>query len=207
MTNIFPKINIKYNRFLDPIFIFYCQNNPELKERGWNDWKPPEAPVVLDRVEKYKAEWAKDGGEIIKNVCTVLGLSFQRNIIDVHIVSGSSRGFSEPIILKSGFSPKEFVDTLVHELIHALLQDNIERVPVRILSDLFPDESTLTRNHIITHAVLKHVYIDILKDKSRLAENIERSSNADSPSYNRAWEIVDERGYLHLINEFRKKYQ
>lgn len=51
-----PKIRIKYNRFLDPIFTFYCKNNPELKERGWNDWIPPEKEKVLERAKNYNEE-------------------------------------------------------------------------------------------------------------------------------------------------------
>ena len=51
-----PQIIIKHGKLLDPIFIFYCQNNPELKSRGWNDWVPPSEDVLLKRIENYKKD-------------------------------------------------------------------------------------------------------------------------------------------------------
>ena len=202
-----PKIIIKYNRFLDPIFIFYCKNNPELKKHGWNDWIPPEKEKILERVKNYKEEWGKQGIQVLQEMCGILNLNFQRNVIDVHIVSGNPRGFSEPIIIKSGFSPEEFVDTLSHELIHVLFQDNIEKVPVSILSEMFPQESQLTRNHIITHSVLKYIYLEVLKGEPRLNKNIKKSSDASGSDYSHAWEIVEKRGYRELIDEFKNKYR
>lgn len=201
-----PKIRIKYNRFLDPIFTFYCKNNPELKERGWNDWIPPEKEKVLERVKNYKEEWAKYENVILSRMCEILGLDFKRNIIDVHIVSGNSRQFSNPIIIKSGFSPDEFVDVLTHELIHVLFQDNIDIFPTKILDEMFLNESKTTKNHIITHAVLKFIYLDILRDFSRLERNILNSKKHSSSDYARAWEIVEEKGYLELIEDLKKRY-
>ncbi|MEK7662470.1 MAG: hypothetical protein AAB355_03200 [Patescibacteria group bacterium] len=201
-----PKIIIKYNRFLDPIFIFFCKNNPELKKRGWNDWVPPEKEKILERIKNYKTEWVKYESEILRGMCSVLDINFKRNIIDVHIVSGNPRDFSDPLIIKSGYPPQEFVDILSHELIHILFQDNIEKIPVRILSEMFPQESILVRNHVITHAVLKYIYLEILKDESRLNKNIKRSSDANMQDYTRAWEIVEKRGYRELIDEFKNKY-
>ncbi len=203
--NHIPEIRIAYNRFLDPIFIFYCQNNPELKQRGWNDWTPPSRDEVKERVERYKAAWERDGEKILQAIQNALGLTFVRNVIDVHVVSGLSRGFSSPIVLKSGFAPGEFVDVLAHELIHVLFQDNVAQVPTSMLDELFPGESITTRNHILVHAALAHLYLDILKDEKRLEANRQRSGKTSDPGYVRAWEIVDERGYQNLLNLFKDK--
>ena len=70
---------------------------------------------------------------------------------------------------------------------------------------MFPNENELARNHIITHATLKFIYLDILKDKERLAKNIERSSKSSFPEYPRAWKIVEEKGYRELINYFKER--
>lgn len=66
-----PKIIIKYGKLLDPIFIFYCQNNPDLKARGWNDWVPPAQEDVLKKIEDYKKEWLKYETKILKGICDV----------------------------------------------------------------------------------------------------------------------------------------
>ncbi len=110
-----PKILIEYNRFLDPIFIAFIQSQPQ-----WKDWKPAPLEEVLEKVEEYKNEWEKYGPKILNALCEVTSLSFNREVIDVYIVSGNPRQFSNPVVIKSGFSPSEFVDVLTHELIHRL---------------------------------------------------------------------------------------
>lgn len=195
-----PKFIIKYNRFLDPIFISYIQSDPK-----WKNWIVPSREIVLKRAQNYKKEWAKYEEKIIRNLCSITGLKFNRNVIDVYIVSGNPRQFSNPIIIKSGFPPDEFVDVLTHELIHKLFQDNIDIFPVKILTEMFPKESQTTKNHIFTHAILKYIYLDVLKDKKRLEKNIIKSKNHGTNDYMRAWKIVERTGYKKLIKELKDK--
>ena len=203
-----PKIKILYNGLIDPIFIFYCQNNPELKKRGWNDWVPPSKEEILRRIKAYKEEWEKYEEKILTAMTEILSLEFINQVIDVNIVSGLSRAMSNPIIIKSGFSPSEFVDVLAHELIHKLFQDNVDIYPWKILQEMFPNEKDKTvLNHIITNAVLMYIFVDILKDQSRLDINLESSKNADSDSYAKAWGIVKERGHINLIKELKRKIE
>ena len=145
-----PKIIIQYGRLIDPIFIFYCQNNPDLKKKGWDKWVPPSKKELDKRIKAHKEEWAKYN--IVKDISNCLGLSFKRDVIDVFIVSGISRASSHPIIIKSGFTPKEFVATLAHELIHVILTNNKVK---RITFD--EKETDTTNNHVIVFAVLKKI--------------------------------------------------
>ncbi|MEK9182300.1 MAG: hypothetical protein AAB781_01775 [Patescibacteria group bacterium] len=203
MTEInLPKIRIKYNRFLDPIFKAYIKSNPK-----WKDWVEPTETEVKERVKKYKEEWTKYEKKILEGICEVLNLNFSQNIIDVHIVSGNDRQFSNPIVIKSGFELDEFIESITHELIHRLFSDNIQNVVAgKIFLEMFPNENELIRNHIITHSVLKFIYLDLLKDKEKLEINIEKSSKSSFPEYKRAWEIVEEMGYKELIAEFKNHY-
>ena len=198
-----PKIQIKYARFLDPASVFYCKNNPDLKSSGWNDWTPPAKDKVLERIENYKKEWSKYEKIILKAICDILEMNFKQNIIDVYIVSGNPRQFSDPIIIKSGFSPNEFVDTLTHELIHKLFQNNVDIFPWKILPKMFPSESNLTRNHIITYAVLKYIYLDVLNEPHRLERNLQNSKKHRTDDYTKAWKIVEKRDYIELINQLK----
>lgn len=196
-----PKIRIKYNRFLDPVFKAYIKSNPK-----WKDWIEPTEAEVKDRVKKYKEVWAKYGNKILEGICEALGLNFSQNIIDVHIVSGNDRQFSNPVVIKSGFKANEFIESLTHELIHRLFSDNIQNIVAsKIFLEMFPGENELVRNHIITHATLKFIYLDVLKDKEKLEENIERSSKSSFPEYSKAWETVEEKGYINLIKDFKEK--
>ena len=199
-----PEIRIKYNRLIDPIFIFYCQNNPELKKSGWNDWVPPQKEGIDRRVENYKTEWVKYEEKILKGLIEITGLDFKNQIIDVHIVSGNPRQISNPLIIKSGFLPDEFVDVLTHELLHRLLTINKIKKEIMV-SEKYTEETVATQNHIIVHALLKYIYLDILKDDSRLRKNIEDSKKHSTNEYARAWDIVEKEGYMKLINEFKDK--
>ncbi len=200
-----PRIIIKYSKLLDPIFIFYCKNNPDLKARGWNDWIPPTQEEIMRRIKDYKKEWREHEKEILRGMCDILGLEFKRNTIDVYIVSGNPRQLSDPIVIKSGFRPDEFIDSLTHELIHKLFQDNAKKFPISILDEMFPGETSAVKNHVITHSVLKYIYLDILKDKSRLDRDIENSKKHRTNDYIRAWEIVEKEGYMKLIKELKSK--
>ena len=200
-----PKIIIKYGKPLDPIFIFYCQNNPDLKERGWNNWVPPTQEEVFKRIEGYKREWSKYETKILGGICTVLDLEFKRNAIDVYIVSGNPRQLSAPIVIKSGFSPDEFVDSLTHELIHTLFGDNGERIPISIWDEMFSGETSPVKSHVVVHAVLKYIYLNILKDEKRLERNIDVSKKHSTNDYSRAWEIVEKEGYIEVIKKFKGK--
>lgn len=196
---MFPTINIAYNRFLDPIFLEYCKHHPK-----WKDWVPFSKEEVLARVEKYKEIWQKHEQVILTGICDFTGLNFKRNVIDVYVVTGNPRSFSRPLVLRSGYSEGEFIINLTHELIHALLSDNEEIGTGKLLLDRFPEESPLTRNHIIVNAVLKYVYLDILKNEKLLERNLFLSKSHGSIDYVRAWEIVEELGYKNVVPEFIK---
>lgn len=202
-----PKVIIKYGKLLDPIFIFYHKNNSDLKARGWNEWTPPTQEEIAKRINSYRQAWRKDEKKILQGMCKILGLRFSRNIIDVYIVSGNQRQLSDPLVIKSGFKPDEFVDTLTHELIHKLFQDNAKKIPSFILREMFPEETETVRNHVITYSVLKYIYLDVLKNKARLERNIENSKKHATDDYIRTWQIIEKRGYLNLINLLKEKAQ
>lgn len=202
-----PKIIIEYSKLLDPIFTFYCQNNPELK-KGWGDWAPLSPEKLDENVKLFRQAWHKDGERMLRGVCDVLKLDFYRNVIPVYVVSGNPRPFGDPIIIRADFMRHDsFIDVLVHELIHVLFMDNQKKVPWSIFMEMFPNESPSTQNHIIVHAALKYVYLEVLKDSERLQRDISRSGKHRNSDYTRAWEIVEEQGYRELIVPFIKKYK
>lgn len=202
--NKYPKINIQYGKLLDPIFVFYCKNSPELKSRGWNDWTPPNQNELNRRIEQYKIEWSKYEDKILFGIKKITKLSFKKNVVDVYIVSGISRALSNPIVMQSGFSKKEFIITLAHELLHHILVSNNVS---RSIYNIFPEyhqESISVRRHIIIHAILKSLYLDILKNKEFFNIDLEKSSRHSTSEYKRSWEIVEEKGYKKILSEFLK---
>ena len=200
-TNPLPHIDIKYARFLDPMFKAYVAMDPR-----WKDVAVPTEDEVKERIVRYREEWGRVGPQMLQGVCNALGLSFDRPVIDVYIVSLNPRSFSDPIVLKSGYDPHEFPSVLVHELIHRLFTINIERVYPTIFSDLFPEETPTTQNHVVVHALLKYVYLDVLHDESLLTGHLARSKEHSTSDYSRAWDIVNERGYKKIIEEFKNHF-
>ncbi|MEK7148388.1 MAG: hypothetical protein AAB770_00555 [Patescibacteria group bacterium] len=199
-----PQIIIRYSKLLDPIFIFYCQNNPELK-KGWGDWVPMSREKLDENIKLFRKEWKRDEEKILRGICNILRLDFYRNVIPVYIVSGNPRQLSEPLVIKGDYSnPARFVDTLIHELIHVILTDNGEKVPISIEEKMFPNESHVTQVHVIVYAVLRYIYLEVLNDKERFEKYI---STTKSKDYIRALKIVEERGHRELIEQFIKMYK
>ena len=195
-----PHIQIKYNQFLDPIFIQYCKS-----AKGWDNWIPPTKEIILHKVDLYKKEWKKNETKILTALYKVTGLTFTRNFLDIHIVSGNPRAFSRPIVIHALFKPQFFVSILLHELIHELWTENIDKVYPTIFKEMFPNEESITQSHVVLDAILEYIYTDIVKDKNVLQREKERAQEARTSGYVRAWEIVEELGYRDIINSFVSK--
>ncbi len=191
--NKIPKILIQYGKLIDPLYIFYCQNNPSLKKRGWNDWIPPKPKELKRRILAYKKEWKKYEKKVLTEISGSLELSFNREVIDVFIVSGISRATSHPLIIKSGFKPKEFVITLVHELIHQIF-DGKDLKFSKVL--LIKDKDKTVSNHILVYALLRKIF----KNKPEMLKII--SDIKYNKDYKKAYEIS--KPYEDILKFFRK---
>ncbi len=194
------KIYIKYNKFLDPIFIAHIKSHEK-----WKDWTPPSPEKVREKVILYRTEWKKYEKKISDAVYEILGLSFKRNRIDVHIVSGCLRSFSNPIVIKSSFTPEEFISVLTHELLHVLFGDNRkEYLKIYDYLKIYSDDENVI-NHIMIDPFLKYLFIDVLDKHTMMEQEIVKSKKHSTDTYTRAWEIVDRVGYKELINKIKKR--
>lgn len=174
----FPLIRIKYSRFLDLNFSDF------------------------EKVETFNNEWKKCEVRLLSAICEILQLEFKQNTIDVYISSGL-RSFSDPMVISHKFSPEEFPDILLHELLHRLISDNTKDTWKKFGKEWdakTPGEERLVLNHILVHAVSQHVYLDVLNDPVRLDRDIANCQK--NPPYARSWEIVKEKGYKNIIKEF-----
>jgi hypothetical protein len=196
-----PRIIIGHSRFLNPIFAEWGKIKSEN-----NDWKPMESEALFEKISKYRGMWQPYEEKVCQGLMEALDLHFLENVINVYIVSGQKGGFSDPLIISPGVPEIRFVDLLAHELVHRLLTFNAEEIRVgKIFDVMFPDmEDQLTKNHIIVHAVLQYLYIDVLKEPVRLENDI--SFHKNNPGYADAWKIVTDRGYQQLLKEFKSHY-
>lgn len=190
------KINIQYNRFLDPIFVAYIRSR-----EGYKRWKQPTIVEVKRNIRMYKKEWDKYGDKILTGIQKVTGLKFKRHEIDVYVVSGNPRSFSRPIVMKSTYTKVDFLNVLTHELIHCLYSDNC-----KTLGDAasINHDNPVVKNHVILHSILKHVYLNVLKEPRRLKADIKFCSGSKY-GYDIAWDLVQKGDYREIIKEFKKK--
>lgn len=195
-----PKIIIRYNRFLDPIFIEWVKGQEKLKNTTI-----PSQGDVFRRIKNYCKLWDKQGSLILRGITKVTGLTFKRNQIDIHVVSVNPRSFSSPIIIKSRYNDIDFINTITHELIHCLFSDNSSKVNKHISWDKTITGKDICNDHVILHAILKYIYLDVLKSPKNLKENILLSRFPGNEGYAAAWKIVEKISYEEIIREFKRR--
>ncbi len=166
-------------------------------------------------VEAYSKEWKKYEKKILKGVHDLLGLEYRQNIIDVYIAPWFG-AFSDPLVIGVANSPDEFVDTLIHELLHRLFTDNTS-IPYQtnILKPEWEkmfgkDYSFGTLVHIPVHVVSKAIYLDVLKEPRRLERDINWANSQtdfDTTDYVKAWDYVEKNDYKQIISKLKANYE
>lgn len=162
--------------------------------------------------DAYRAEWKKIEERILAAITERLGVDFYLSTIDVYIAD-RSRSTSMPLIMRPYENPQDFVDVLIHELCHNLLCDNsvmsIKNTEnphglTKIWTALFGDHPMITRNHIPVQALMKHIYLDVLKDASRYERDLQRSEG--KMGYEGSWAYVNEHGYQAILDKLKQSY-
>lgn len=164
----------------------------------------PDEETVEHVTEQYKTAWAKQETDILAGMQECFGFSFEKNIIDAHIVPKVVPMSSPVLINTRETDPQNFVDVLTHELFHVLFSENNENTsfPEKTMLQRYPEEDGQTRSHVPVHAGLKYIYLDVLNEPDRLETDIQRCKNDLPAGYARAWEIVQENDYTQIIREF-----
>lgn len=166
------------------------------------------------RADDYRKAWKKCEEQILSGLQGIYDLTFRLPMIDVAIAPWTvGAGISFPLIIDSKSEPDEFVDILAHELIHVLLTDNNILTVMNIktrnrlkFGELFGEEhSDTTLVHIAVHAGLKKLYLDILKDPTRLERDIEHCK--ELLDYKEAWDYVEKNDYQQILEKIQKRYK
>ncbi len=163
-------------------------------------------------VDAYNEAWQPKEALIMNAMQDILGLHFKHNIIDVYIAPWFA-AFSDPMVIGVKSKPDSFIDLLTHELLHRLLTDNTKL-------DLSEEDRTLSAEwmklfgkdhrwntliHIPVHAVLKEIYLNVLKEEYRLKRDIDKHQKHED--YKKAWEYVESNDYKEIISQLKKSYE
>ncbi|MEX0910378.1 MAG: hypothetical protein WDZ73_01335 [Candidatus Paceibacterota bacterium] len=186
-----PKIRIKYGKLLDPFLKVYVESK-------YNGYKFPSEEEVKRKVKLFRGIWEKYDYKFF-NGLDKLGLSFKRNLIEVFIVSAVNRDMSSPLIIRSRYNEEEFINVLIHELLHVLLADNEIKPTFK-----FGDETMSTQNHVYVFALMTYLFKDIFKEEYRLITERQKSSAFKNEDYFKAWNIVKTIGYQSIVDEIKK---
>ncbi|MEO7617257.1 MAG: hypothetical protein ABIS59_00270 [Candidatus Saccharibacteria bacterium] len=166
-------------------------------------YRGPEAELSSDEfyrelAAKYEEAWRVYEPRIIEGLISVLNVHFFLPVIDATLAPMVSC-FSTPLTLNYKYEPDQFIDLLTHELIHILISDNQEGIVFsRAVKAQWSDVEMLVIWHIMVHALLKYVYLDILDQPSRLQRDVD--AHTEAPAYKLAWEIVEDFGYREIID-------
>lgn len=196
-----PKIIFKYSSIYD-----------EMHGRREGIKNYPSEVEILNYIKKVEKLWKKGEKKVLKELSKITGLQWQEKQIYCYVI-GRCVPFSDPLTLPVYRRDREqFIDTLVHELIHCLLgqEGNYERAKKawQYIHRQYSNEGERTRIHIPLYAIHAHVLLKFYGEK-RLEQEIARTKHFtwDSKSYQRAWEIIQKEGYKKIIEKFRKKIE
>ena len=164
---------------------------------------------LFRNMDDYKKKWGIYEKQVLTGLLKLLPINFYHSVIDVYIVSywPLGRGSSEPIIIRGVLEVESFINVLIHETIHFFLSNNNQKIfPSKLTKEMFPGEDDIkTKNHIMINAIEKYIYLDILKDNNRFIKEKENACRFES--YKKAWDLVEEKGYMELINDFKNKIE
>lgn len=197
------KISLRYSPLIDAKYKL-------LSKREWSSYLKksqlrgayPSEKQIRQKLISYEEKWRKEEKKIILEMQRISGLHFSEKEIVVYIV-GFGGAQSDPLIIPSHYTSKEFIAVLTHELLHRLLTYNREGFNEDIESPkIFKKETTMAATHVFIHALLERIYIDTLQQPSLLRWDMKTSE--DLPDYKRAWKVVKEQGSRRIIKLLRE---
>lgn len=194
-----PEVRIWYAWLIDPVYRDAFFANPKNRRKRY-----PSAHAIRRRIVAYRRSWKAHESEILTGICRATGVGFEENIIRVHVVGRAPRSVSYPLVTYATHAPSEFVDVLTHELIHHIITENAKRVNFFPAITPFTRGKSMTVNvHVLVHAIHQYIYLDVLKDPSRLRRNLEWAQR--HPPYRAAWKIVEKVGYQRILKRLRAR--
>ena len=169
----------------------------------------PSIEKIRNRIDEWKKIWNKinKSDRVFKLLIKIIGVTLPQDL-ELCIFGAGLKAMSFPLMISiigshgKKRTDDEFVETLIHEVIHRFIGDfennkNIEKYWKKITKE-YKNETILTQDHILVYAILETVLLKLF-GKERLKDFI----NPWQPEYQRAVAIVAEKGAQNLIKQFR----
>ena len=202
-SNFVPEVRILFSDLL-----YY--NESQILAKNYKKHVKP-IDFCNNRIKEYRDAWEPKQKTILLGMQDIYQLNFYRPVID-SIVAPFFAPMSIPIILNFRSEPDAFIDILTHELFHNLFNDNhkvnylTRHNLLNAWKDLFgKDIEPKVLVHIMVHAGLKAIYLDVLNEPYRLERDV--SECQQWPAYKAAWDYVEQNGYREINHTIRNLYQ
>ena len=156
-----------------------------------------------EELDQYRAslekKWNEDGTKVLPLIMGCLGWPWDETTVKAY-VTGTKANFSNPLTIGYRKNIDLAFDILTHELIHCYISQSISELRKKI-DDFYaeyPNESRLTQNHIMVHAIHEHIF----RQTNRLGElEADITACQSASDYARSWEIVKQVGYQEIIKK------
>src|SRR3989344_1522923 len=143
------------------------------------------------KINGIKEEWKKYEKDILNEISKLTNLKWKETNIKCYVVTNSIP-FSEPLTIPAYKKIDLFIDVLIHELIHSILNRNNYRLSKEAwdyIFDKYKNESLSTKLHIPLHAIHSHIYLKFF-NRERMIRDIKKIRKHSNGDYKRSWEIV-----------------
>lgn len=191
-----PHVHFAYSRVYEEILE---QRNLSSKERTRR------LAHVRSYIRRLESLWRPIERKVFALMADTAGIAWQEDHLTCYIVNRSVP-FADPLtvpIYKR--KPDQFIDTMVHELIHRLL-GSPDQKHIRIAWDWvfgrWKKESFTTLVHIPLYAIHALIYLRLFGE-DRLRRDAKRLQGAYN--YRRAWDIVLAEGPELIVAEWKRR--
>ena len=190
-----PKILFKYSWIYDNIWKDYL-----ILKKGKSKEEFLSQKKITNYLKIISKLWDKEEKKILKEISNSSKLKWRRKQIVCYIIS-AGKSISDPLTIKIFKNKNDFIDLLIHELIHQILTQNKNQVSkyIKYLRKKYKDKSLTTQNHIILFAIYTKIMLKLF-NKKRLNREFKRAKKKGE--YLDAWKIMDEEGYENILKKF-----
>jgi hypothetical protein len=176
----------------------YHENPEDIQTYNKQFNTPDKVNMFLNKIRLW---WKEEGTSILKEMIAVTGLEWRAPQLNCYIIT-ENHAFSDPLTMHCIDDKNKFIDLLTHELIHNLIGDNLEKVkPItEYIFKKYKDEEVITVYHVWLYAIHSHIFLKLYGEK-RLKAHF---NNIIDPPYKRAIKLVQEKGHVKILSEFKK---
>ena len=196
-----PKIRFRYSEVFDRGYRKNIHTGKMLEEEGK---EYPSERKIESYIKKVEKVWKKQEKEILQEIANITKFEWKEKEIICYII-GAGRSFSDPLTIKVFDDERDFIDTLVHELIHNFFGQNKEKYDrwKKYRAKKYKAENPATITHIVLHALHYKIYQKLFSEK-RIKEEIRRIKERKMQDYLRSWEIVEQETPDAIIKKFHE---